>query len=279
MKNILDKLKGSIAKIIVMYLIAAVAILALTLNQSNRAYREKTAQAEKVVQETQDMIIDQMDTINELYSQLVKSSMNVLIRTGLSIGTPNVKDEISFSGKTVPQLFLGDQLVIGNYELVDKIANETGATATVFVKAKSGEFVRISTNVKQEDGSRAIGTVLDPNGQAFEHIVNRKPYYGAVDILGKQYFTGYEPIYDSHNEVIGVWYVGFAAEQMHVLSKAIEGKKQFENDCYAIIDMNERIVVKSGDMKDEEILSLLKGEKNEKEWDIIVRNYEPGDIR
>ncbi|HOM02868.1 MAG TPA: methyl-accepting chemotaxis protein [Acetivibrio sp.] len=275
MKSVFNKFKGSIARIVLMYFIAAVMILGFTIKESNSVYNKKMAQGESVVRETQDIIIEQMDTINELYSKLVKSSMNVLIRTGLSIGTPNIREEISFSGKTVPQLFLGEEPVIGNYELVDKIAGETGGTATIFAKAKSGEFVRISTNVKQEDGSRAIGTVLDQNGQAFENIVNRKPFYGMVDILGKQYFTGYEPMYDSNSEIIGIWYVGFPADQMQVLSKIIQGKKQFENDCYIIMDMNETVVAKSGDMKDEEIFSVLKGDKNTKEWSIIEKEYEP----
>ncbi|ODM25693.1 hypothetical protein A7W90_05345 [Clostridium sp. Bc-iso-3] len=258
-----------------MYFIAVVIIFGLSLKQGNSIYNENKMKGERVVQETQEAIIDQMDIINELYSRQVKSSMNVLIRTGLSIGVPNTRDEISFSGKTVPQLFLGEHSIVGNYELVDKIAGETGATATVFVKSRSGEFVRVSTNVKQDGDSRAIGTVLDPNGQAFEYIVNRKPFYGMVDILGKPYFTGYEPMYNANNEIIGIWYVGFPTEQIRVLAKTIEGKKQFENDCYVIMDMNERIVAKSNDMKDEDILSLLKGGKDAKEWDITVKDYEP----
>src|SRR5215204_4038773 len=33
--------------------------------------------------------------------------------------------------------------------------------------------------------------------------------HGEVDILGKPYVTGYEPIKDASGKVIGIWYVGY----------------------------------------------------------------------
>src|SRR5262249_21923877 len=65
------------------------------------------------------------------------------------------------------------------------------------------------TNVKREDGSRAIGTLLDPNGKVIEFINMSKAFYGAATILGKPYLTGYEPIHDVRNNVIGIYYFGY----------------------------------------------------------------------
>jgi Single cache domain 3 len=33
-------------------------------------------------------------------------------------------------------------------------------------------------------------------------------FYGAATILGKPYLTGYEPIHDVRNNVIGIYYFG-----------------------------------------------------------------------
>ena len=38
---------------------------------------------------------------------------------------------------------------------------------------------------------------------------NNEAFYGDVDILGKPYTTGYEPIRDAANKVIGIYYVGY----------------------------------------------------------------------
>jgi hypothetical protein len=92
--------------------------------------------------------------------------------------------------------------------LVDEVQKEMKGTATIFVKS-GDEFVRVATNVKKDDGSRAIGTILDPKGNAFAAIAKGESYFGDANILGKPYVTGYEPIRDASNKIIGVYYVGY----------------------------------------------------------------------
>jgi Cache 3/Cache 2 fusion domain len=90
---------------------------------------------------------------------------------------------------------------INNYfDLVDKVVKQAQGTATIFVK-NGDEYVRVATNLK-DDGSRAVGTILDPKGKAIESIKKGEPFYGEVDILGKPYITGYKPIRDSSQGVI-----------------------------------------------------------------------------
>ena len=62
---------------------------------------------------------------------------------------------------------------------------------------------------KKDDGSRAIGTILEPKGKAIAAIAKGKSFFGEVNIFGKPYVTGYEPIRDANNNVIGVYYVGY----------------------------------------------------------------------
>jgi hypothetical protein len=110
-----------------------------------------------------------------------------------------------------PALYFGSAKINNNSDLVDSVVKEVGGTATVFVK--NGEnFVRVATNVKKDDGSRATGTVLDPNGKVIANIRNNQPYYGEATILGKTYETAYVPIRDSANKVIGIYYVGYLKE-------------------------------------------------------------------
>jgi hypothetical protein len=112
------------------------------------------------------------------------------------------------AGKTVPAIFFGSTKIDNNFDLVDDVVKQMGGTATIFVKS-GDDYVRVSTNVKKDDGSRAIGTVLDPNGKAIASIKKNEAFYGDVDILGKPYTTGYEPIHDGSGAVIGIYYVGY----------------------------------------------------------------------
>ena len=107
-------------------------------------------------------------------------------------------------------LFFGSTKINDNYELVDSLKSKFACTATFFVK-KGEAFVRISTNV-MKDGKRAIGTPLDPSGPAIAAIRQGKTFYGIVDILGKLYDTGYEPIKNTKGEIIGIYYIGYLME-------------------------------------------------------------------
>jgi hypothetical protein len=138
----------------------------------------------------------------------VQVAMKLLKSKAATLGAPGVKGEEVVAGKTVPALYFGSTKMNNNFVLVDEVQKEVSGTATIFVKS-GDEFVRVATNVKKDDGSRAIGTVLDPKGKAFAAIAKGESYFGEANILGKPYITGYEPIRDASNNVIGVYYVGY----------------------------------------------------------------------
>lgn len=131
----------------------------------------------------------------------VKASMESLKKDLNSLGEPNVEGE---------NLFFGKSKINDNFTVVDAIKAKHGGTATVFIK-KGNNYVRISTNVMRA-GVRAVGTPLDPSGPAKAAIDQGKAYYGIVDILGKLYDTGYEPIKNAKGATIGIYYVGYAME-------------------------------------------------------------------
>ena len=138
----------------------------------------------------------------------VQAAMQLLKSKAATLGAPNVKGEEAVAGKIVPAIHFGTTKINNNFVLVDEVQKEAGGTATIFVKS-GDEFVRVATNVKKDDGSRAIGTILDPKGKAIAAIAKGESYFGEADILGKPYVTGYEPIRDASSNVIGIYYVGY----------------------------------------------------------------------
>jgi hypothetical protein len=138
----------------------------------------------------------------------VQAAMQLLKSKAATLGAPGVKGEEPVAGKPVPSLLFGATKMNNNFVLVDDVQKEAGGTATIFVKS-GDEFVRVATNVKKDDGSRAIGTILDPKGKAIAAIVKGESYFGEAEILGKPYVTGYEPIRDASGNVIGIYYVGY----------------------------------------------------------------------
>jgi len=113
----------------------------------------------------------------------------------------NQKQKAVFTSQD-DKLLVGAYALNGDTILVDQIKSFFGGTATIFMKDK-----RISTNVLNPDGTRAVGTQL--KGPVHDVIFQQKASYrGNAQILGKPYFVAYDPIKDQQGEIIGVLYVG-----------------------------------------------------------------------
>ncbi|MFO7865439.1 MAG: cache domain-containing protein [Candidatus Aminicenantes bacterium] len=106
----------------------------------------------------------------------------------------------------------GGVLLNRNYEIVDRIketvykeekyeGREIG-TATIFQND-----LRISTNVKNKNGTRAVGTrVSDKVRQAV--LQEGKPWVDRAFVVNDWYITAYDPIKNIQNQIIGILYVG-----------------------------------------------------------------------
>lgn len=139
----------------------------------------------------------------------VVTAMQLLESGANKLGPPKIEGTEAVAGREVPAIYFGQTKMNNNFQLVDEVVDQAQGTATIFVK-HGDEYVRVTTNVKKDDGSRAIGTILDPKGKAIQSIAKGEPFYGEVDILGKPYMTGYKPIQDSSQKVIGIYYVGYS---------------------------------------------------------------------
>ena len=95
------------------------------------------------------------------------------------------------------------------HQTIDSVGLVTGETATLFAfEPENGDFWRRSTNIIKPDGMRAVGTPLGKDGAVFAVIVRGETFAGEATILGKDYYTIYEPIFDATDQVIGILYVG-----------------------------------------------------------------------
>jgi hypothetical protein len=141
-------------------------------------------------------------------SDAVNRSMAALIAGTETLGAPRLQGRDPVAGKDVPALYFGSAKMNNSFDLVDKVAREAGGAASLFVRS-GNEFVRVATNAKKGDGSRALGVLLDPKGPAIERIRRGEAYYGESFVLDTAYVAGYEPIRDATGAVIGIYATGY----------------------------------------------------------------------
>ncbi|MBN2023030.1 MAG: cache domain-containing protein [Pirellulales bacterium] len=112
----------------------------------------------------------------------------------------------------IQAILYGGHLLNQRYEIVDAIKDQVFrgeayqgreiGTVTIFLRD-----VRVSTNVKRQDGSRAVGTQLST--LVSDAVLERGEIWAApAFVVNDWYITAYEPIRDPAGKIIGVLYVG-----------------------------------------------------------------------
>lgn len=128
-----------------------------------------------------------------------------------------------FSNGRLIGVIYGAKLLNKNYEMVDSLKNllfkneriggyEIG-TVTIFM----GDL-RISTNVKNTHGTRAVGTQVSE--EVYREVFEReKVWLDKAFVVSNWYLSGYSPIYDLDKKVVGILYVGILEEKYNVIKR------------------------------------------------------------
>lgn len=151
------------------------------------------------------------DQLNTFHSTLRESTQRLSglfekrFGAGLSV---RGEQPVAVAGVQTPSLFLVSDLLNNDFGEVDEFKDTSGGVATVFVR--SGEdFIRISTSLTKQDGSRAIGTALDHQHPAYQRLLAGQSYVGRAVLFDRSYMTQYTPVRDAAGKVIAVLFVGF----------------------------------------------------------------------
>ncbi len=119
--------------------------------------------------------------------------------------------------------YLDGELLNESSVFVDSITNLLGGTATIFQKIDSG-YVRITTNVLDFDGNRAVNTYIPNSSPVIEAIEQGERYYGRAFVVNDWYITAYEPIY-VNDKIVGILYVGNYEKDLDKLRSVLNNIK------------------------------------------------------
>lgn len=251
-----------------------IGFLALAL-VTERSFSHRVHEIQREALNETEEVSRLLGMAESLVGERVQTSMLLLKEQGLAAGAPVIFGQVDVGGRTVPNLMFGQTPQTGVADLVDGVADIGGGTATLFVKS-GDEFVRIATNVKRADGSRAIGSVLDPSRKAYAAIRHGDPFYGVVEILGEPYITGYEPMFDISGRLIGAWYVGYKVD-VKALDQAIKKWDFLESGFAAVMDRNNHIHFVSEHTSKAKAEEVLRTHSDD--WVIVSRDVPSWNFR
>ncbi len=145
-------------------------------------------------------------------------------------------ERLTVGSINAPELRSGNRLVNTTLAQVDRYASITGGNATVFVR-DGDDFLRITTSLRKEDGSRATGTWLGKGHPAYAALMAGQRYVGYATLFGRQFITVYEPVTDDKGQVIAVRYIGQnVTEATKQMAQTLANIPLGENGYFSLID-------------------------------------------
>src|SRR6202161_1503583 len=145
-----------------------------------------------------------------------KRDIDLNLRTlSLAFGETFQDAKITIRDGVVDRIEIPKMPEFADHRIVDRATSYVGGNATLFVyDDASQQFVRRTTNVKKENGDRAVGTQLaaDHPGQA---VLRRgEAYKGPAMLFGRRFYTAYQPVFGATGKVIGIVYVGIPTAEL-----------------------------------------------------------------
>ena len=150
--------------------------------------------------------------------------IDVNLRTlTLAFGETFPDAKIAIRDGVVERIEIPKMPEFSDHKIVDRATSYVGGTATLFVyDDASQQFVRETTNVKKENGDRAVGTQLAADHPAQAVLRRGQAYNGPAMLFGRRFYTAYQPVFGTAGKVIGIVYVGIPTAQLDsMLSQAL----------------------------------------------------------
>jgi methyl-accepting chemotaxis protein len=164
-------------------------------------------------------------SLSSNFAERARRDIEANSRTFALVFAETFKDaKVTLKDNAVSRIEIAQIPELKDHAVVDRAVSYVGGSATLFAYDEaSGQFVRRSTNVKKENGERAVGTQLAADHPAQAALRRGEAYRGPAVLFGQPVMTSYFPISDPAGRVIGILYVGIPMAQLDaMLAQAME---------------------------------------------------------
>ena len=215
-----------------------------SLDSANLATRQEHLASEA------RLLADQLDTFHGSLKDNTQRLSGLFERRFASGLALHAGETVNVAGQATPALYLGEHLLNNDFRQVDEFQQMTAGVATLFVRS-GDDFIRISTSLTKQDGSRAIGTQLDRQHPAYAKLMAGQTYVGRALLFERNYMTRYVPVRDGGGRVIAVLFVGF--DYTDAQNAQLANLKRFRighTGSLALLDEQGKWLVQPADVRD-----------------------------
>lgn len=244
-----------------------VAIVLVSSILVEKSKREIYLQAENNMKLEVALVKNMFERERELKLQKVKTDLKtahkLFYQEDLTIGQPDFsitavnqfnKDSIRV---TIPTMRRNHKPVYNSEGFTSETYALFGGTTTIFQKIDSG-YLRIATNVTDQEGYKAVNTFIPNNSPVIKTINSGTAYYGRAFVVNDWYITAYEPIYNV-DTLAGMLYVGDKEKDLNRLEMILQAVVLGESGFIFVVDKLGNLVIQPKSTENTEIaLTFVK---------------------
>jgi methyl-accepting chemotaxis protein len=186
------------------------------------------------IEENQEDVNNALHVASHLFSQGEFSTNNEEMARVNSSNT-------SYAGKELTSWTWNGQLLQGNESFVDKVEELTAAKTSLFQKVNGG-FLRIATNVMNDQGQRELGTFVPSSSPVAQAVMGGGEYKGRAKVVGDWFLTAYEPIW-YNGQVVGMIGVGIPEKNLARLKEVFGNKSYFRTGYPFLISADGTFII------------------------------------
>ncbi|MBK1654116.1 Cache 3/Cache 2 fusion domain-containing protein [Allochromatium vinosum] len=199
----------SVAMALTLAAVGVIAVLmgafAIGVAQFNHSLMERKviAQLEQQSKLVRSMLANHDSALREEAHRLMEQ---LAARFG-SVFTLNPEEPVLVGGQITPALYDGERRLTLDDSVLERFTKATDAVATLFVR-RDNDFVRVATTLRDEQGERAVGTLLASDHPALPALLAGEEFIGRATLFGRDHMTVYRPMLNARREVIGAFFIG-----------------------------------------------------------------------
>ncbi len=268
-RNVSQKLMVPMAAIVLVIALGTSWVLSLVQE------KQLKSEAKLQVSVAEEGLLDTLNLTHGLLTSKVDSCMKVLMAEIRRMGPAVLGPEIAAGKEKTPDLLFGGKAVGNKAELPETVATLTEGTVSIFSK-RGKDFVSIASNAWQSDGSRAVGTVLDPTSSVYKAVSAGRPFSGLTGLYGQPYLANYEPLRNAAGEQVGVLGVGFQLSELKRVYVTVRRVKVLGSGFLALLDQNGHLLFSGSMLEPAATDELIKnGKVKGDDWVISKRSFDP----
>ena len=248
MKNTNKKQLGLIGKInINLLIIGAISLISVNtfVSYMLRNYKSKTTEQNVSTDlKAVSTIVDEHFKMNGERNILFLNTIERFFE--LNGGIKLIDSTCKVADRKLTAWKLGNNIIQNDIHLASLLAGASSDRQFTILQRIPEGYIRIATSITNEDGTPAIGTIIENTSDVVRTIEQGKVFYARAHVLGKIYIATYKPII-INNKVEGMLFTGCEENKILMQNREFGASKILSNGFSAWISTENEFIVRPND--------------------------------